>query len=252
MGDSQELDASPRLIFLLRKIRDGLAQSLDSIKQGVTAADGTLPHLQVDGQDVKEAAICLRDAGLKHAGLRLAREFDQLQNRCMDEWLAAMADGEFKEDRDKLVELFGSFPNDSVVEDRMVAIAGCAAQLAEFVGELVDSQPPAVEPTDATSDKMMSLAEAKRIFGFRTPKELDWFLKKHPEVQQDRPLTKAGTPHKRRRTVSVLGLSRAIAQDDKILSDPARRRRMESRLHKASLGKRLEDEALAYLGFKTM
>ena len=167
MGDSQELDASPRLIFLLRKIRDGLAQSLDSIKQAATAADGTLPHLQVDGQDVKEAALCLRDAGLEYAGLRLAHEFDQLCNRCMDEWFAAMADGESKEDRDKLTELFGPFPNDSFVEDRMVAIVGCAAQLAEFVGELVDSQPPAKGDGDENSSDQQEKAISSQRRGKR-------------------------------------------------------------------------------------
>ena len=95
-------------------------------------------------------------------------------------------------------------------------------------------------------DKMLLLTEAKRVFGFKSTKELDCFLENHPEVKQDRPLTKGGTPHSRRRIISVLGLCRAISQDDKILSDPARKHRMETRLHKAGLHKRLEEEALAF------
>lgn len=106
---------------------------------------------------------------------------------------------------------------------------------------------PAVEPSDAAGDKMFLLSEAKRIFGFRTVKTLDCFLENHPEVKQSRPLTKAGTPHKRQRTVSVVGLSRAISQDDKILSDPVRKQRIKARLHKAKLYKQLEEVTLAYI-----
>jgi len=160
--------ASTRLKTLLHTIRDGLDRSLGSFRQAPAGSE--LPDVQVNDRDVKTAALYLRDVGLKYDGLRLHGEFARLRNRCMDEWFAGMADSESQEDRDKLTELFGPFPsqgnpNDSVVADRRVAIVGRAAQLSEFLDELISTvtalpetqpvatddngQPPAAKPADA-------------------------------------------------------------------------------------------------------
>ena len=152
-------DTSPtstRLITLLLKIRDGLHRSLDSLRQAPAGSE--LPDVQVDDDDVKAAALYLRDVGLQYDGLRLHGEFARLRNRCMDEWLASMTDGESQEYRDKLTELFRPFPsqgnpNDSVVADRRVAIVGWVAQLSEFVDELISSVTALSETQpDATDD----------------------------------------------------------------------------------------------------
>lgn len=100
---------------------------------------------------------------------------------------------------------------------------------------------------DKSYDKMILLSEARKLFGFKSNKELMCFLERYPDVKQDRPLAKNGKPHSRRRNVSVLGLVRAISQDDKILSDPARKKRMETRLKRATFKKETEDEALRIL-----
>lgn len=84
-------------------------------------------------------------------------------------------------------------------------------------------------------DEQVLLTVAERRFGFKPSKALPCLLDRHPGVKTGRPLTKTGKPHPRRRTVSVLGLARAISKDDKIISDPARRARMEGRLKKAQL-----------------
>jgi hypothetical protein len=97
----------------------------------------------------------------------------------------------------------------------------------------------------------IALIEATRVFGFKTPKELSCFLDRHPEVKQDRPRTKTGKPHLRRRNVGLLDLAHAISKDDKIISDPMRRARMEARLKKARLDKELEGRVLAYITGKT-
>lgn len=158
-------DTSRRLKALLRKIRDGLYRSLESLRQ--YPAGSKIPDIQVNDGDVKSAALYLRDMGLNHDGLRLHGDFAQLQNRCMDEWLASVADGESQEYRDKLTELFGLFPSqgnptDSVVADRRVAIAGWLAQLLEFVDDLIvsvtEKQPAEIFPagtaeTPAAEDK---------------------------------------------------------------------------------------------------
>ena len=47
--------------------------------------------------------------------------------------------------------------------------------------------------------KMMMLTKAQKVFGFKTPKEFTCFLDRHPEVGQDKPLTKKGEPNQRRR-----------------------------------------------------
>ena len=95
--------------------------------------------------------------------------------------------------------------------------------------------------------EMMPLKMATKLFGFESGKTLTCFLDRHPEVEQDRPLTRAGKPHQRRRRVDVLALCKAISRTDAIISDPERRARMESRLKKAQLNKELEAKALAYL-----
>jgi hypothetical protein len=107
------------------------------------------------------------------------------------------------------------------------------------------------QPAVGTAAGMMALTEATRVFGFKTLKELGGFLDRHPEVKQDRPRTKTGKKHPRRRNVSLVDLACAISKDDKIVSDPMRKARMERRLKEAQLDKELESQALAYITGKT-
>jgi len=217
--------ASTRLKTLLHTIRDDLGRSLDSLRQDLAGSE--LPHVQVNNRDVKAAALYLRDVGLKHDGLRLHGEFAQLCNRCMDEWFASMADGKSQEYRDELTELFGPFPSqgnpdDSIVADRRVAIAGRVAQLLEFLdglmstvaalpGELpverkgagtgADAERPggvttesagkAAEPLDAAGGGDGATEEADTPWvpahtlwkdKFTTNKELAKFRKEHPRM----------------------------------------------------------------------
>lgn len=131
-----------------------------------------------------------------------------------------------------------------------VQATACAILADELRGEAQQAKASASgDPEDDTIQ--FSLTDAKRVFGFKSTKELTCFLDRHPEVKQDRPLTKTGKKHSRRRNVSLLDLARAISRDDKIISDPARRARMEARLKKAQLGKELEDQALAYITGET-
>jgi len=91
------------------------------------------------------------------------------------------------------------------------------------------------------------LKKATTTFGFKTAKELRCFLDRHPEVETWRPPTKTGKPNPRRCLVSVVQLARAVSRDDTIMSDPARKARMQSRLQQARLAKDLEDKAVAYI-----
>jgi hypothetical protein len=91
------------------------------------------------------------------------------------------------------------------------------------------------------------LSKAQTIFGFKSLKELSCFLDRNPDVEQHRPLTKNGKPHQRRRLIDVISLSRAVSRDDKILSDPVRKGRMEARLKRAQLGKEMEARALDFI-----
>jgi hypothetical protein len=93
----------------------------------------------------------------------------------------------------------------------------------------------------------LPLTKAQHVFGFKSTKELTCFLERNPDVKQDRPKTKDGKPNQRRRLIDVLSLSRAISRDDTILSDPARKRKMEARLKNAKLNKELENQAIGYL-----
>ena len=146
--------ASTRLIALLVKIRDGLEQSSESILKQVlidsetglpiSVPEGTLPLIAVDHDDVTTAAMYLRDVGLKYDALRLERRFNQLSSRCVGEGLASMAEGSSQEYRNSLTEFFGAFPseanpNDPVVADRRVMIAGMVGQLSKLVDELISS-----------------------------------------------------------------------------------------------------------------
>jgi hypothetical protein len=153
---------STRLETLLHKIRDGLGRSLDAIRD---SAGSELPDVQVNDGDVNAAALYLRDAGLMYDGLRLHGEFARLQNRCMDEWFASMADGESQEYRDKLTDLFGPLPSqgnpeDSVVADRRVMIAGLIVQLSEFLDELIASV-SALSETQPSDEKPDGEASAE-------------------------------------------------------------------------------------------
>ena len=105
----------------------------------------------------------------------------------------------------------------------------------------------AVSPDDNDPARMMLLTKAQGVFGFKSAKELTCFLDHHPEVGQGRPRKKDGTPHKRKRLVDALALSRAISRDDAIMSDPVRRSRMQSRLQRAQLSKELEASAIAFI-----
>lgn len=138
-------DVSPkstRLTTLLCKLRDSLIETLHSLQQD--SSGSKLPDVKADIDDINVAADYLRDIGFAHDGQRLQDEFSRLRNRCMDEWFAAMADGQSQEYREWLTELFGSFPSqgkpeDSLVADRRIAIVGFAAQLLKYVEELIDS-----------------------------------------------------------------------------------------------------------------
>ena len=74
---------------------------------------------------------------------------------------------------------------------------------------------------------MMPLTEAAETFGFKT-KQLSHFLDLHPEVKQDRPRTKTGKPHERRRLVDIVGLAKAVSGDAAIMRDPVRKARNPS------------------------
>ena len=104
-----------------------------------------MPDVQVDHGDIELAAMYLRDLGFKNDGKHLYRAYWQLSNKCIDEWLAGMADGESQEfDRDQLIELFGQFPsregpNDPIVADRKVGILGLVVQLSDYLSGLIRS-----------------------------------------------------------------------------------------------------------------
>jgi hypothetical protein len=148
--------------------------------------------------------------------------------------------------------------------DETIAPRALLSEIAQFVsqdvGEDLDSLParPSIrrkldtmmqdlggEENDPT--RMLLLTKAQGVFGFQTAKELTCFLDRHPEVRQGQPRKKDGTPHKRKRLVDALGLSKAISRDDAIMSDPRRRARMQSRIQRAQFSKGLEAEALAYI-----
>ena len=94
------------------------------------------------------------------------------------------------------------------------------------------------------AEQYVLVSVARRILGFRSQKELDGFLARHPEVEQDRPKTKDGRPHGRRRIISILQLVRAVSRDDAIMSDPKRRAIMQSRIQKAHLCQEAETQAI--------
>ena len=128
--------------------------------------------------------------------------------------------------------------------ERLSGYHGETQKAAEQVKAILAAIRPAAQ---AKNREMMPLTKAQSIFGFTSRKALACFLDRHPEVGQDKPLTKAGTPNQRRRRVDVLALCEAISRTDAIMSDPVRRAKMESRLQKAQLNKELEANALAYL-----
>ncbi len=120
---------------------------------------------------------------------------------------------------------------------------------AKRLDRLADATNGKPQPSDPA--KMLLLSKATTLFGFKWSKELTCFLDRHPEVVQDRPLTKRGTAHLRRRRVDVLALVKAVSRDDAIMSDPARKARMESRLQRAQLSKELEEKAIAFIAGET-
>lgn len=140
---SGHFDPAARLTALLRKILDDIGRSVDVLKEAVEGRQ--LPYVQGDDGDIELAAMYLRDLGLPNDGERLRREYLRLCNKCIDEWLVAMADGESQEfHRDQLIELFGQFPrsedpSDPTVADRKAAILGIAVQFSDYLSGLISS-----------------------------------------------------------------------------------------------------------------
>ncbi|MGA2059999.1 MAG: hypothetical protein ABSG67_05920 [Thermoguttaceae bacterium] len=126
-------------------------------------------------------------------------------------------------------------------------IARVLTEEADRIEAEVAVNKTAAVAAQAKNREMMLLTKAQNIFGFKSPKALTCFLDRHPNVGQDKPLTKAGKPNKRRRQIDVLALCEAISRDDAIMSDPARRAKMEARLKKAELNKKLEESAMAFI-----
>jgi hypothetical protein len=140
---SGHFDPAARLTALLRKILDDIGRSVDVLKEAVEGRQ--LPYVQGNDGDIELAAMYLRDLGLPNDGERLHREYLRLYNKCIDEWLVAMADGESQEfHRDQLIELFGQFPrsedpSDPTVADRKAAILGIAVQFSDYLSGLISS-----------------------------------------------------------------------------------------------------------------
>ena len=153
IADSTSSSAQ-RLRSLLGKIRDGLRQTVDSLRG---AADGVLPGIDVDSDDIDTAAVYLHDMGLRGDALRLRAVFRRYVKRSTDEILAAMADGESKERRDCLTEACGVFPIETdphhpAVIYRRTILAGQAAILANHVDELIGTLTSKPSGKDATEE----------------------------------------------------------------------------------------------------
>jgi hypothetical protein len=140
---SGHVDPATRLTALLRKILDDVGRSVNVLKEAVEGSQ--LPFVQGDDGDIELAAMYLRDLGFPNDGERLHREYLRLCNKCIDEWLVAMADGESQElHRDQLIELFGQFPrsegpSDPNVANRKVANLGFAVQFSDYLSGLISS-----------------------------------------------------------------------------------------------------------------
>lgn len=147
---SGRFDPVSRLTALLRKILNDVDQSVKVLKEAVDGSQ--LPYIQGGDGDIKLAAMYLRDLGLPNDGKRLQGEYWQLCNKCIDEWLSGMADGESQElDREQLTELFGQFPgregpNDPNVAGRKVAILGLAVQFSDYLSGLIRAVEPSETP----------------------------------------------------------------------------------------------------------
>jgi len=161
--------AALRLDSLLAKIHGGLRQSLDTLVSN--QANDELPQIDVQQTDIATAVLYLRDLGLANDALRLHGEFKRCTNLCTDEWLAAMADGESEEYRERLTEIFGAFPSrnssgEQTVEDRRLMIVGAASQILTFVEELIGT--------------VNALTTAKRATQAETPPSAG--VGDHPEI----------------------------------------------------------------------
>lgn len=150
---SDRFNQAVRLTGLLRKILDDVHRSIKVLEEAVEGS--SLPYVQVDHGDIELAEMYLRDLGFKNDGKHLYRAFWKLRNKCIYEWLAAIADGESQEfHRNQLIELFGEFPvregpNDPTLADRKVAILGFALQFSDYLSGLISSVNASENPSEA-------------------------------------------------------------------------------------------------------
>ncbi len=206
----------------------GLAAKVRAIPEALSWTVLPGPQAEAGGRYLDEAISHGAFSGPEHVRFRVL--VDHQKARFPDDW----ARGVWMEAATVLAK--GVFGYD---------IAAACGPIANAI----EAEVARIEKT-LTADKdrrMMLLTKAQNIFGFKSPKELTCFLDRHPEVGQDRPLTKKCEPNQRRRRVDALALCEAISRDDVIMSDPARKARMEARLKKAELGKELESQALNFV-----
>lgn len=173
---SGRLDPTVRLTALLRKILDDLGRSIEDLKGASKQSE--LPFLHVNNTDIELVSKYLDDLCFTNDGKRLHHEYLRLSNKCIDEWLASIANGGSQElQRDQLVELFGEFPitngpNDPAEADRRVAILGLAVQFSDYLSGLIS----AVEPSNSSTTSDDETVRSEDLLEICKPSERKAYL----------------------------------------------------------------------------
>ncbi len=86
-----------------------------------------------------------------------------------------------------------------------------------------------------------------QVFGFRSDKQLEWFLRRHPEIRTTRPLTRKDTRHPKRLNIHAGDIVQALAKDDSIDREEIAAR-VESSIRQLDLAERSEKSVLKAFG----
>jgi hypothetical protein len=97
----------------------------------------------------------------------------------------------------------------------------------------------------------MPAKEVEHIFFGGRAKRRKAFLRKHPAVRTQRPMTKDGQPHRRRLNIHVLDFMQALRQDEYFANDPSIRKRIERNLQRAEINERLANATNTFFGIRS-